>query len=48
MDIKINSACYKNWEDYLAQHPEIADIPNAKEIQTYEDIIFSFVIDSFG
>ena len=38
---------YVSWDEYVEKHPNIADVPGAKKIQTYEDQVFSLVMRLF-
>lgn len=38
---------YVAWDEYLANHPEIADIEAARKIQDYEDQVFSLMMRLF-
>lgn len=38
---------YTYWQDYIAAHPQIADIKAAERLQNYEDQIFAVVLRLF-
>ena len=38
---------YVTWEEYVAAHPKMAEIPAAKKIQDYEDQVFSLMMRLF-
>lgn len=43
----MNSEYYTTWENYVKEHPQLEEIPEAESIQAYEEAIYRFVFQLF-
>ncbi|MFA0814853.1 MAG: hypothetical protein ACC608_03605 [Anaerofustis sp.] len=47
MNMEMESEFTRNWEEYIRQNPDVAEIKNAKIMDEYEDGIVRFVLGLF-